>query len=406
MASLLPSRTLPLTLVLMVVLDPGAAAVFNISSLSGLLSPALAESLLVALPPCHLTGGNATLMVRRANDSTVVTAGFVVPPCRGRRELVSVVDSGAGFTVTRLRAYQVTNLAPGTKYYVSYRVQKGTATESSREVPMSTLPLARYRLRVVEPPQLPVRKSPSPDEDGPDTEPNLWMWVNPNIVFPPGKLEVSQPRKGEGLTSMLPSPPLPPKEEDCAHCSKVDAAELLPASSRELSPPRKQLPSSPSSSELTEEEAKDQHDRSSVALLSPHKRAPLQSRRLRQATSQEGRPWPRPPLHYFHLIALALRNSPPCGLNVQQIYSFTRQHFPFFRTAPEGWKNTIRHNLCFRASFEKVRASTQAGACLWKLTEEGRRRFEEEARALSSAQLERIQQCMSQPGVMPFLFDL
>ncbi|XP_005856836.1 PREDICTED: uncharacterized protein LOC102260239 isoform X3 [Myotis brandtii] len=249
MASLLPSRTLPLTLVLMVVLDPGAAAVFNISSLSGLLSPALAESLLVALPPCHLTGGNATLMVRRANDSTVVTAGFVVPPCRGRRELVSVVDSGAGFTVTRLRAYQVTNLAPGTKYYVSYRVQKGTATESSREVPMSTLPLARYRLRVVEPPQLPVRKSPSPDEDGPDTEPNLWMWVNPNIVFPPGKLEVSQPRKGEGLTSMLPSPPLPPKEEDCAHCSKVDAAELLPASSRELSPPRKQLPSSPSSSE-------------------------------------------------------------------------------------------------------------------------------------------------------------
>ncbi|XP_059566916.1 uroplakin-2 isoform X1 [Myotis daubentonii] len=140
MASLLPSRTLPLTLVLMVVLAPGAAAVFNISSLSGLLSPALAESLLVALPPCHLTAGNATLMVRRANDSTVVTSGFVVPPCRGRRELVSVVDSGAGFTVTRLRAYQVTNLAPGTKYYVSYRVQKGTATESSREVPMSTLP--------------------------------------------------------------------------------------------------------------------------------------------------------------------------------------------------------------------------------------------------------------------------
>uniref|UniRef100_G1NXG5 Forkhead box R1 n=2 Tax=Myotis lucifugus TaxID=59463 RepID=G1NXG5_MYOLU len=277
---------------------------------------------------------------------------------------------------------------------------------TTAHLPPAEQNLARYRLRVVEPPQLPVRKSPSPDEDGPDTEPNLWMWVNPNIVFPPGKLEVSQPRKGEGLTSILPSPPLPPKEEDCAHCSKVDAVELLPASSREQSPPRKQLPSSPSSSELTEEEAKDQHDRSSVALLSPHKRAPLQSRRLRQATSQEGRPWPRPPLHYFHLIALALRNSPPCGLNVQQIYSFTRQHFPFFRTAPEGWKNTIRHNLCFRASFEKVRASTQAGACLWKLTEEGRRRFEEEARALSSAQLERIQQCMSQPGVMPFLFDL
>lgn len=84
-----------------------------------------------------------------------------------------------------------------------------------------------------------------------------------------------------------------------------------------------------------------------------------------------------------------------------------RQHFPFFQTAPEGWKNTIRHNLCFRDSFEKVPVSMQGGAstrprsCLWKLTEEGHRRFEEEARALASTQLESIQQCMSQPGVRP-----
>ncbi|XP_043338353.1 uroplakin-2 isoform X2 [Cervus canadensis] len=117
-----------------------ADADFNISSLSGLLSPVMTESLLVALPPCHLTGGNATLTVRRANDSKVVRSSFVVPPCRGRRELVSVVDSGSGFTVTRLTAYQVTNLAPGTKYYVSYLVTKGASTETSREIPMSTLP--------------------------------------------------------------------------------------------------------------------------------------------------------------------------------------------------------------------------------------------------------------------------
>uniref|UniRef100_F7APY6 Uroplakin 2 n=1 Tax=Equus caballus TaxID=9796 RepID=F7APY6_HORSE len=70
----------------------------------------------------------------------MVKSSFVVPPCRGRRELVSVVDSGAGFTVTRLSAYQVTNLVPGTKYYISYLVTKGASTESSREIPMSTLP--------------------------------------------------------------------------------------------------------------------------------------------------------------------------------------------------------------------------------------------------------------------------
>uniref|UniRef100_A0A452SUQ9 Forkhead box R1 n=1 Tax=Ursus americanus TaxID=9643 RepID=A0A452SUQ9_URSAM len=277
--------------------------------------------------------------------------------------------------------------------------------------------VARYRLRIVEPPKVPVEKKPSPDNDGPTLEPNLWMWVNPNIVFPPGKLEVPEPRKGEDQPSTLPSPQPPPKEEDLANCSSEATAgesESLPSSS-EQSPPRKRtrFASSPSTWELTEEEeAEDQDDSSSVALPSPHKRAPLQSRRLRQASSQEGRLWSRPPLNYFHLIALALRNSPPCGLNVQQIYSFTRQHFPFFRTAPEGWKNTVRHNLCFRDSFEKVPVSMQAGAsarprsCLWKLTEEGHRRFAEEARALASTRLESIQQCMSQPDVMPFLFDL
>ncbi|XP_037360176.1 uroplakin-2 [Talpa occidentalis] len=141
MASLLPIwTTLPLITTLLALLAPRAAANFNISSLSGLLSPALTENLLVALPPCHLTGGNATLTVRRANDSKVVKCSFVVPPCRGRRELVSVVDSGAGFTVTRLSAYQVTNLAPGTKYYLSYLVMKGMSTESSKEIPMFTLP--------------------------------------------------------------------------------------------------------------------------------------------------------------------------------------------------------------------------------------------------------------------------
>ncbi|XP_054989397.1 uroplakin-2 [Sorex araneus] len=130
----------PWLLSLLVILAPGAAGRFNISSLSGLLSPALAESLLVPLPPCHLTGGNATLSVRRANDSKVVRWNFTVPPCRARRELVSVVDNSAGFTVTRLSAYRVTNLAPGTMYYISYLVTKGTTSETSREIPMSTLP--------------------------------------------------------------------------------------------------------------------------------------------------------------------------------------------------------------------------------------------------------------------------
>nr|XP_002754515.4 forkhead box protein R1 isoform X2 [Callithrix jacchus] len=284
---------------------------------------------------------------------------------------------------------------------------------TTSHLPLAEQKLARYKLRIVKPPKLPLEKKTNPDKDGPDYEPNLWMWVNPNIVYPPGKLEVPGLMKKEDLTSTLPSSQPFQKEED-ASCSEPTGAESLSRSSSEWSPPQKRFAFSPSIWELTEEEeAEDQEDSSSVALPSPHKKAPLQSRRLRQASSQAGRLWSRPPLNYFHLIALALRNSSPCGLNVQQIYSFTRKHFPFFRTAPEGWKNTVRHNLCFRDSFEKVPVSSvQGGAsarprsCLWKLTEEGHRRFEEEARALASTRLESIQQCMSQPDVMPFLFDL
>lgn len=83
--------------------------------------------------------------------------------------------------------------------------------------------------------------------------------------------------------------------------------------------------SSCSAPQLPEEEVEVQDDdSSSVALMSPHQRALLQSQRLQHACSKEEQVWARPPLNYFHLIALALRNSAPCGLNVQQIYSFTR----------------------------------------------------------------------------------
>ncbi|XP_008576138.1 PREDICTED: forkhead box protein R1 [Galeopterus variegatus] len=191
---------------------------------------------------------------------------------------------------------------------------------TTAHLPLAEQNLARYRLRVVDPPRLPLEKKPKADEDGPDFEPNLWMWVNPNIVYPPGKVEAPEPSKTEDLTSTLPSPQPPLKEED-ATCSEAMGVESL-------------------------------------------------------------------------------------------LHSSGEQHFPFFRTAPEGWKNTVRHNLCFRDSFEKVPVGAQGGAgtrprsCLWKLTEEGHRRFAEEARAWASTRLESIQQCMSQPDVMPFLFDL
>ncbi|MEJ1275254.1 uroplakin 2 [Cricetulus griseus] len=189
---------------------------------------------------------------------------------------------------------------------------------------------AKYRLQLVEPPRLPLEKKPNPDKDGPDIKPNLWMWVSPNIVYPPGKLEVERPKKDP--LSVLPSRDAAVKEEEASCSEGSEAQARLPSSSQPSRPckrktKQKHIASSPSTwEELTEEEeAKDQDDSSSVALPSLPTRAPLQRRRrLQQAISPEGKHWSRPPLNYFQLIALALRNSPPCGLNVQEIYSFTR----------------------------------------------------------------------------------
>lgn len=120
-----------------------------------------------------------------------------------------------------------------------------------------------------------------------------------------------------------------------------------------------------------------------------------------------------PPERKLRLLALGKNKDPSESFSgVPHLSSLFlpvhREHFPFFRTAPEAWKNTVRHNLSFRDSFEKVPASRQGveastgpRSCLWKLTEEGHRRFSKEARTLASTQLQSIQQCMSQPGVKP-----
>lgn len=36
------------------------------------------------------------------------------------------------------------------------------------------------------------------------------------------------------------------------------------------------------------------------------------------------------------------------------VFSLFSEHFPYFRTAPAGWKNSVRHNLSLNKCFEKV----------------------------------------------------
>ncbi|XP_053547326.1 forkhead box protein R1 isoform X2 [Bombina bombina] len=235
----------------------------------------------------------------------------------------------------------------------------------------------RYTLRR----QHSVDSSPSSSEDGELPEcnfrPSLWLLVNPNVVMP----------CPEGTPRVPPEPSVSPCE--------LQTPSLMDYSTLEES--EEETPTS--YSEYTEEEE--------VALPNPahlpHKRVKSPSKRGRaQRGVSQLNSWPRPPINYCNLISLALRNSQEGSLNVQQIYSFVREHFPFFRAAPDGWKNTVRHNLCFSSSFEKssgwVCADGHRRSCLWKLTRQGRRKFRAEMQTLSDELVRVLRRSMNKPG--------
>ncbi|XP_069597280.1 forkhead box protein R1 [Ranitomeya imitator] len=207
--------------------------------------------------------------------------------------------------------------------------------------------------------------------------PTLWLIVDPNVVMPCP--ERSSPR---------PDPPASYKARSRVHCSAIEDAddEALTSSSELCTEANVFMSSSPSA----------------------------RIQRLKYRKGQVPKPpyeaWPRPPINYCNLISLALKNSGDGSLNVQQIYSFVREHFPFFRVAPDAWKNTVRHNLCFSSSFEKsagwVCADGHRRSCLWKLTRQGRMKFRSDMRALSEELLLVLRRSMNKPALMELMFGM
>ncbi|TSP36118.1 Forkhead box protein N5 [Bagarius yarrelli] len=244
-------------------------------------------------------------------------------------------------------------------------------------------------------------------------QPNLWLMVNPCLVCP---IKYPVPEKKTPLKKLTIGRPA----SGPALAVPRQNLHLLSLSDETCLDESLQDASLSSEYQLTDEE--DDASSEDLAVCRKVKgtrrgRAPKQStsaRRLDVAQSRrlqrvlqdscnlKSGAWPRPPVNYCILIAMALSSSRSGSLNVQQIYNFTREHFPFFLTAPDGWKNTIRHNLCFSNSFRKtpqqVTGDGKRKSCLWHLTLDGRRRLRNEIHTLTADSFRMLKRSMNYPG--------
>ncbi|PCH41143.1 hypothetical protein WOLCODRAFT_137215 [Wolfiporia cocos MD-104 SS10] len=69
---------------------------------------------------------------------------------------------------------------------------------------------------------------------------------------------------------------------------------------------------------------------------------------------RDGPPGSKPFYPYSTLIRYAIKGAPNQKLLLEDIYYAIESRFPYFRTAPPGWKNSVRHNLSLNPCFEKV----------------------------------------------------
>ncbi|KAK6049949.1 fork head domain protein [Cooperia oncophora] len=119
-------------------------------------------------------------------------------------------------------------------------------------------------------------------------------------------------------------------------------------------------------------------------------------------------PYPKPGWSYSNLIALALKNSDwtaDCvgDLCVHAFGPFS-EHFPYFRTAPNGWKNSVRHNLSLNKCFCKVDVDEDAPlvhqtrkSCLWMINPERIHKVEHDIRKWRERNPDSVTEGMARP---------
>ncbi|XP_078277967.1 forkhead box protein N4 [Rhinoraja longicauda] len=151
---------------------------------------------------------------------------------------------------------------------------------------------------------------------------------------------------------------------------------------------------------------------SSGNIYSPpyHAQAQYVQPRLAPHNDQDLQPktYPKPIYSYSCLIAMAMKNSKTGSLPVSEIYSFMKEHFPYFKTAPDGWKNSVRHNLSLNKCFEKVEnklSGSSRKGCLWALNPVKIEKMEEEMQKWKRKDLAAIRRSMANPDELDKLIS-
>ncbi|KAK9371183.1 fork head domain-containing protein [Lipomyces kononenkoae] len=77
----------------------------------------------------------------------------------------------------------------------------------------------------------------------------------------------------------------------------------------------------------------------------------------------------KPPNSYSSLIEVSLRTfATERGMSLSDIYQAIQELFPYYRFAPYGWQNSVRHNLSLNKLFVKI--AKEGKGWLWGLDEE------------------------------------
>ncbi|CAG9760517.1 unnamed protein product [Ceutorhynchus assimilis] len=143
----------------------------------------------------------------------------------------------------------------------------------------------------------------------------------------------------------------------------------------------------------------------SMSIQTHAKKVPVQKPTL--DIDDENFLYPKPAYSYSCLIAMALKNSRSGSLPVSEIYNFMCKHFPYFKTAPKAWKNSVRHNLSLNKCFEKIEKPAVNGAqrkgCLWGMNPDKINKMDEEVQKWSRKDPMSIKKAMVYPETLEAL---